>query len=153
MIIKQTLKTMTIYNKKKYVTDTVEGTSTNQHEPIIFDLASIAGLFFKEDAVNALLEENSITIKNLYSKNSELASIYIDLSLANCDYYELTFRIMDLRGDESIRIYDELINLDSYNLKKWMHIALCDEIRKRDLINNFPENYSFKPYLGMSVLL
>jgi hypothetical protein len=102
--------------------------------------------------VNTLFETNSTTIKNTKTMNSEFATIFIDLSLANCHYYELTIRIIDLKGDESIRIFDELINSDKCNLKKWMHIALCDEIRKKDLINDLPENYSFKPYLGMSII-
>jgi len=145
MRIEQSLKTRTTNNDNKSFTDTFKNTYLNTDEPIFFDLAPIAGLFFKDEYVNALLKDNLLIISNLNTKGDEPNCITIELSLATCDFYKLRVNVWNLRGDEYITIYDEVINLDICNLKKWLHIVLCDEIGKRDLIKNLPENYSFKP--------
>lgn len=123
--------------------------------PVFFDLSEVAGLFFNDKAANMLLENNHVRIENLYTLDNQRANINISLTILTgefttpFEYFELKFLIFTASGTESLNIYDGIENLNINHLKKWMHIALCDEKRKMYLSTDLPENYDFTPWLTL----
>ncbi|MDB5287346.1 MAG: hypothetical protein JWR05_2295 [Mucilaginibacter sp.] len=137
-------------NKKKHGRAGQGGTCTNPNKPIIFELAAIAGLFFNEEGIQELFEHDMLHLAEVRTIDNERADIIVGLSIATSDYFELSFVLTTTRGIERFSIYDEIENLESFHLKRWMHIVLCDEGRKSSLINSFPEDYSFDSNLFLA---
>lgn len=123
---------------------------TELNSPIIFELGAVSGLLFKDDGIHHLLENDMLQIAEVKTVDDKRANIIIGLTIIMEEYFELKFVLTTTRGIERMSIYDQVGNLNAFQLKKWMHTVLCDEMRKTTLITKFPEYYSFDDTLFLA---
>lgn len=134
---------------KKYMNNnqldksTQGGRISKSPKPVIFELGTVAGLFFNDEGIHLLFRDDFIQLGEAHTIENDRANIIIALYITDTDYFELRFVITTTRGTEHMSTYDKLENLESFQLKKWMHIVLCDKKRKISLIKRYPELYSF----------
>lgn len=137
-------------NKIKNSKDVQGANFTKTLKPVIFDISSIASLFFTESGVNHLVDNELLHIPDVKTIDNEPADIIMGLSPLEGEYFELKLVLTTTHGVERLTIYDTLKNLNSFQLKKWMHIGLCHEGQKKELISKCPEEYSFDSTLRLA---